>query len=87
MPFDSFFFSFSYKNVTLVRTWRVLEHSRRSYGGGTSESRLLHVPALFLGFELFISCEVIGSKAACSAPLLQAPNGQQRHSSASPHVV
>lgn len=87
MPFDSFFFSFFYKNVTLVRTWRVLEHSRRSDSGGTSESPLLRVPALFPGFELFISCEVIGSEAVCSAPLLPAPTGQQRRSSASPHVV
>lgn len=66
---------------------RVLECCRRSDGDGTSESPSFRVPALFPGFELFISCEVIGSEAVCSAPLLPAPTVQQRRSPASPHVV
>ncbi len=65
----------------------VLEGSRRSDGGGTSESPSFRVPTLFPGFELFISCEVIGSEAVCSAPLLPAPTVQQRRSPVSLHVV
>lgn len=66
----------------------VLEGSRRSDSGGTSESPSFRVSTLFPGFELFISCEVIGSEAVCSAPLLPAPTvQQQRRSPVSLHVV